>query len=58
MLLRVGILIRIQSLVRLQGNIKFVDIVDGVTVNRQVDELTGVTQVVVIRTPRARSSCR
>jgi len=36
------------------GNLKFVDIVDGVTVNRQVDELTGVTQVVVT-TPRARS---
>jgi DNA-directed RNA polymerase subunit beta' len=36
------------------GNLKFVDIVDGVTVNRQVDELTGVTQIVVT-TPRARS---
>ena len=41
-------------IIEIAGNLKFVDIVDGVTVNRQVDELTGVAQVVVT-TPRARS---
>ncbi|MCP4475061.1 MAG: DNA-directed RNA polymerase subunit beta' [Gammaproteobacteria bacterium] len=30
-----------------QGNIKFVDMIDGVTMNRQTDEITGLSSIVI-----------
>ncbi len=30
------------------GRIKYIDLIDGITVNRQIDELTGLTNIVVI----------
>jgi len=37
-----------------EGNIKFEDFIDGITVNEQVDELTGITSIVVLD-PKSRT---
>ncbi|MCK1850970.1 hypothetical protein MXD98_16770, partial [Legionella pneumophila] len=30
------------------GRLKFVDLIDGITMNRQTDELTGLSNIVII----------
>ncbi|MAZ44298.1 MAG: DNA-directed RNA polymerase subunit beta' [Legionellales bacterium] len=42
--------------VELAGRVKFVDLIDGVTMNLQADEITGMTSIVVTETKQQRSS--
>ncbi len=35
-------------IIEAQGFVKFVDMIDGVTINRQTDEMTGLTNIVII----------
>src|SRR5262249_37775285 len=37
------------------GNVKFVDLIDGVTMNRQTDEVTGLSSIVVM-SPKQRTA--
>ena len=37
------------------GHVKFIDLIDGVTMNRQTDEVTGLTSIVVMD-PKQRGS--
>ncbi len=35
-------------IIEAQGQVKFVDMIDGVTINRQTDEMTGLSNIVII----------
>ena len=39
-----------------EGRIKFVDLIDGVTMTRQTDELTGLSSIVVLETGQRTSA--